>query len=202
MAEGEIQWLVAGLGNPGPEYERTPHNLGFLAIDRLAGRHGIRIGRKEAMALVGQGRVDGVTVLLAKPQTFMNLSGSSVNGLLSKAGLKPERLILLYDDLDLPWTSLRVRPGGSAGGHKGVRDVIRAVGSSEFPRVRMGIHGGRREGDGARIVLSQFGRAQEKDLDEVVDRAAAAVESIIADGVEMSMTRFNRRAGGLQEEEE
>ncbi len=202
MAEGEIQWLVAGLGNPGAEYERTPHNLGFLAVDRLAERHGIRISRKEAMALVGQGRVQGVTVLLAKPQTFMNLSGSSVNGLLVKAGLKPERLILLYDDLDLPWTSLRVRPSGSAGGHKGVRDVIRAVGSDEFPRVRMGIHGGRREGDGARIVLSQFGRAQEKDLDEVVDRAAAAVESIIADGVEMSMTRFNRRAGGLQEEEE
>ena len=202
MAEGEIQWLVAGLGNPGPEYERTPHNLGFLAIDRLAERHGIRISRKEAMARVGQGKVQGVTVLLAKPQTFMNRSGSSVNGLLVKAGLKPERLILLYDDLDLPWTSLRVRPSGSAGGHKGVQDVIRAVGSSGFPRVRMGIHGGRREGDGASIVLSQFGRAQEKDLDEVVDRAAAAVESIIADGVEMSMTKFNRRAGGLQEEEE
>ncbi len=202
MAEGEIQWLVAGLGNPGPEYEKTPHNLGFLAIDRLAGRHGIRMSRKEAMALVGQGRVSGAAVLLAKPQTFMNRSGSSVNGLLVKAGLKPERLILLYDDLDLPWMSLRVRPSGSAGGHKGVQDVIRAVGSSDFPRVRMGIHGGRREGDGARIVLSQFGRAQEKDLDELVDRAAAAVESIIADGVEMSMTKFNRRAGGLQEEEE
>ena len=202
MAEGEIQWLVAGLGNPGPEYEKTPHNLGFLAIDRLAGRHGIRMSRKEAMALVGQGRVSGAAVLLAKPQTFMNRSGSSVNGLLVKVGLKPERLILLYDDLDLPWMSLRVRPSGSAGGHKGVQDVIRAVGSSDFPRVRMGIHGGRREGDGARIVLSQFGRAQEKDLDELVDRAAAAVESIIADGVEMSMTKFNRRAGGLQEEEE
>ncbi len=202
MAEGEIQWLVVGLGNPGPEYEKTPHNLGFLAIDRLAGRHGIRMSRKEAMALVGQGRVSGAAVLLAKPQTFMNRSGSSVNGLLVKAGLKPERLILLYDDLDLPWMSLRVRPSGSAGGHKGVQDVIRAVGSSDFPRVRMGIHGGRREGDGARIVLSQFGRAQEKDLDELVDRAAAAVESIIADGVEMSMTKFNRRAGGLQEEEE
>jgi PTH1 family peptidyl-tRNA hydrolase len=202
MAEGEIQWLVAGLGNPGPEYERTPHNLGFLAVDRLAERHGIRISRKEAMALVGQGRVQGAAVLLAKPQTFMNRSGSSVNGLLAKAGLGPERLILLYDDLDLPWTSLRIRPRGSAGGHKGVQDVIRAVGSSEFPRVRMGIHGGRREGDGARIVLSQFGRLQEKDLDEVVDRAAAAVESIIADGVEMSMTKFNRRAGGLLEEEE
>ncbi len=202
MAEGEIQWLVAGLGNPGPEYEKTPHNLGFLAVDRLAERHGIRISRKEAMALVGQGRVSGSTVLLAKPQTFMNRSGSSVNGLLEKAGLGAGRLILLYDDLDLPWLSLRVRPSGSAGGHNGVRDVIRAVGSDEFPRVRMGVHGGRREGDGARIVLSQFGRAQWKELDDLVDRAAAAVESIIADGVEMSMTKFNRRAGGLQEEEE
>ncbi len=199
---GEYRWLVAGLGNPGPEFEFTPHNLGFLVVDRLAARNGIRISRKESMALVGRGSVGGVTVLLAKPQTFMNLSGSSVKGLLSKHGLRPEELILIYDELDLPWKSLRIRPNGSAGGHNGVKDVLRSVGTGDFPRVRLGVHGGRREGDGARIVLAEFTRAQTKELDELLDLAALAVESIIAEGVEKSMTKFNRRADGLIEEEE
>ena len=199
---GEYRWLIAGLGNPGPEYENTPHNLGFLVVDRLAARNGIRISRKESMALVGRGSVGGEIVLLAKPQTFMNLSGSSVKGLLSKHGLKPEELILIYDELDLPWKSLRIRPNGSAGGHNGVRDVLRSVGTGDFPRVRLGVHGGRREGDGARIVLAEFTRAQRKELDELLDLAALAVESIIAEGVEKSMTKFNRRANGLIEEEE
>ncbi len=202
MAEGEIRRLVVGLGNPGSEYEKTPHNLGFLAVDRIAERHAIRVSRKDSMSQVGQGVIAGERVMLAKPQTFMNLGGPAVKGLLTKLGLGPDGLILLYDELDLPWLSLRVRPGGSAGGHKGVQDVIRVIGSGEFPRVRMGIHGGRREGDGARIVLAEFGRAQWKEVDELLDRAAGAVESIIADGVAMSMTKFNRRAGGLQEEEE
>lgn len=199
---GEYRWLVAGLGNPGPEYENTPHNLGFLVVDRLAARNGIRISRKESMSLVGRGSVAGETVLLAKPQAFMNLSGSPVNGLLVKHGLRPEELILIYDELDLPWKSLRIRPNGSAGGHNGVRDVLRTVGTGDFPRVRLGVHGGRREGDGARIVLAEFTWAQKKELDELLDLAALAVESIIAEGVEKSMTKFNRRAEGLIEEEE
>ena len=199
---GEYRWLVAGLGNPGAEYENTPHNLGFLVVDRLAARNAIRITRRESMALVGRGSVAGEHVLLAKPQTFMNLSGSSVKGLLVKHGLKPEELILIYDELDLPWKSLRIRPNGSAGGHNGVRDVLRTVGTGDFPRVRLGVHGGRREGDGARIVLAEFTRAQKKELDELLDLAALAVESIIAEGVEKSMTKFNRRANGLIEEEE
>src|SRR5579863_1480873 len=184
---GEYRWLVAGLGNPGAEYENTPHNLGFLVVDRLAARNAIRITRRESMALVGRGSVAGEHVLLDKPQTFMNLSGSSVKGLLVKHGLKPEELILIYDELDLPWKSLRIRPNGSAGGHNGVRDVLRTVGTGDFPRVRLGVHGGRREGDGARIVLAEFTRAQKKELDELLDLAALAVESIIAEGVEKSM---------------
>ncbi len=198
----EFQWLVAGLGNPGPEYEFTPHNLGFLVVDRLAARHGIRVGRKESMSFVGQGTIGGQKVLLVKPQTFMNLSGGPVHTLMRKHGVGPAGLILVYDELDLPWQSLRIRPGGSAGGHKGVQDVIRHLGTPEFPRLRLGIHGGRREGDGARIVLEQFNRAQRKELDELLELAASAVESIIAEGVEMSMTKFNRRAPGLNKEEE
>ncbi len=192
---------MAGLGNPGREYERTPHNLGFLIIDRLAARCGIRITRKESMALVGQGRIEGNPVLLAKPQTYMNLSGQAVAGLLRKHGLGPEDLIVVFDDLDLPWKALRIRPKGSAGGHHGMESVIREVGSQDFIRIRIGIAGYRVK-EGAKFVLSPFRRGQKKELDELLDHAALVVESVISEGVEKSMTRFNRRALGQQSEEE
>jgi PTH1 family peptidyl-tRNA hydrolase len=198
---GEFEKLVVGLGNPGKQYEYTPHNLGFLVIDRLAERNGIRVGRKDSMALVGQGMLAGKKVLLAKPQTFMNVSGESVNGLLVKNEIAPEELILVYDELDLPWQSLRIRPDGSAAGHRGVDSVIRNVGTKSFPRVRLGIHGGRREKDGAHIVLAQLKRAHKTELDQLLDYASQAVESIIAEGVEKSMAKYNRRAPGLNEEE-
>ena len=196
-----IDWLIVGLGNPGPEYENTAHNLGFLVVDRLGERNKIRVTRKDSMALVGNGSISGSKVLLAKPQTFMNVSGVSVKGLLTKNEVNPERLLLIYDELDLPWKSLRIRPGGSAAGHRGVDSVIRALGDNGFPRIRLGIHGGIRERDGARIVLSSFNREQRQELDEVLDYAAQAAESIIAEGVEKSMTRFNRRAQGSNDEE-
>jgi len=196
-----IDWLIVGLGNPGPKYGETAHNLGFLVIDRLAARNNIRVSRKDSMALVGNGSISGRKVLLAQPQTFMNLSGQSVNGLLVKNELKPEQLLLIYDELDLPWKSLRIRPDGSAAGHRGVKSVIESVGSMSFPRVRLGIHGGRRDRDGADIVLSKLNREQKEELDEMLDYAAQAVESIIAEGVEKSMTKFNRRAQGSNEEE-
>jgi len=197
----EFEKLVVGLGNPGEDYEETAHNLGFLVVDRLAVRNSIKIGRKDSRALVGQGILAGKKVLLAKPQTFMNVSGESVNGLLVKHEIAPGDLILVYDELDLPWQSLRIRPHGSAAGHRGVDSVIRTVGTNQFPRVRLGIHGGRREKDGAQIVLGQLKRAQKQELDEILDHASQAVESIIAEGVEKSMAKFNRRAPGLNEEE-
>jgi PTH1 family peptidyl-tRNA hydrolase len=197
----DFQKLIVGLGNPGEEYQYTAHNLGFLALDRLAERHGIKIGRKDSMALVGQGTVAGKRVLLAKPQTFMNVSGESVKGLLVKHEIAPGDLILIYDELDLPWQSLRIRPRGSAAGHRGVDSILRNVGMEEFPRVRLGIHGGRREKDGAQIVLAKLTRAHRQELDELLDYASQAVESIIAEGVEKSMAKFNRRAPGLNEEE-
>lgn len=197
----EFEKLIAGLGNPGEEYECTAHNLGFLVIDRVAARSGIKISRKDSMALVGQGRVAGKQVMLAKPQTFMNVSGPSVKALMAKHEIPVQDLIVVYDELDLPWKSLRIRPSGSAGGHHGIESVIRSVGNRDFPRVRLGIHGGSRERDGARIVLAQFKRAQKEELDELLDYASQAVESIIAEGVEKSMTKFNRRAPGQNEEE-
>ncbi|MBV9770367.1 MAG: aminoacyl-tRNA hydrolase [Bryobacterales bacterium] len=193
--------LVVGLGNPGEEYELTAHNLGFLVIDRLAERNGIKVGRKDARALVGQGIVAGKKVLLAKPQTYMNLSGESVEGLLVKNRIAVADLVLIYDELDLPWRSVRIRPNGSAAGHRGVDSVIRCVGTKEFPRVRLGVHGGRREKDGAQIVLAKLKRAHKQELDELLDYASQAVESIIAEGAAKSMAKYNRRAPGLNEEE-
>jgi PTH1 family peptidyl-tRNA hydrolase len=198
----EAEFLIVGLGNPGDEYEFTPHNLGFLVIDRLAESHAIRVGRKENMSRVGLGTIEGKRVALAKPQTFMNLSGPAVKGLLERYGLSPGRLVVVYDELDLPWTTLRIKPKGSAAGHKGVSSVIGSLGTNEFTRVRLGIHPGSEVGDGAKFVLSRFKRAQKQEMDEVVSRGAGAVESILAEGVEKSMTIFNRRAQGLQPEEE
>jgi len=193
--------LVVGLGNPGEDYEETAHNLGFLVVDRLGERNGIKITRKDCRALVGQGTLAGKAVMLAKPQTFMNVSGESVQGLLVKHEIAPANLILVYDELDLPWQAVRIRPNGSAAGHRGVDSVIRCIGTKEFPRVRLGIHGGRRFKDGAQIVLGRLSRAQKQELDELLDYVAQAVESIVAEGVEKSMAKFNRRAPGLNEEE-
>jgi PTH1 family peptidyl-tRNA hydrolase len=197
-----IDALVVGLGNPGEEYSNTPHNLGFLVVDRLAERHGIRVSRKECMSLVGLGSISGKRVALAQPQTYMNLSGPSVKGLLERYGLEPGRLIVVYDELDLPWGALRIKPKGSAAGHKGVKSIIGSLGTNEFVRVRLGIHPGTPIGDGAKFVLTQFKRAQKQEVEDTVANAAEAVESILAEGVEQAMTKFNRRARGSNTEEE
>lgn len=196
-----MPWLIAGLGNPGPEYEHTYHNLGFLAIDRLAERNGIRVTRMDSKALLGVGSVSGQEVLLAKPQTFMNLSGASVKSLLDKHGVEPGKLLVLYDDLDLPWTGVRIRPKGSAGGHHGIENVIKHIGTQDFPRIRLGIDPGRPR-NGKEFVLTQIKKAQAPELEELLDHVAAATESILAEGVEKAMTKFNRRARGLTQEEE
>ena len=195
-------WLVAGLGNPGPEYERTPHNLGFLAVDRLAERHSIRVTRKEVNSLVGLGQVAGSPVVLVKPQTFMNVSGVAVKALLDRYELGAANLLLVYDELALPWRQFRIRPKGSSAGHNGVKSVIRSVGTEEFARLRLGIHPGHPIGDGAKFVLEPIRKPMWNELDEMLDQAADAIESILAEGVEKSMAKYNlRRAQGSTEEE-
>jgi PTH1 family peptidyl-tRNA hydrolase len=196
-----VEYLIVGLGNPGEEYSNTPHNLGFMVIDRLAESNAIRVTRKEDMARVGLGTIKQKAVALAKPQTYMNLSGPSVRGLLERYELKPDGLILVYDELDLPWGTMKIKPKGSAAGHKGPKSVIGSVGTNEFCRVRIGIHPGHPV-EGEEFVLRPFKKSQKQEVDEAVTRAAEAVESIIAEGVEKSMTVFNRRAQGLNEEEE
>src|SRR5579862_4675183 len=201
MVEFLVDFLVVGLGNPGVEYENTPHNLGFMVIDRLAELHNIRVTRKENMSKVGLGSIQDKPLALAKPQTYMNLSGPAVKGLLERYELKPDRLIVVYDELDLPWGSLRIRMKGSAAGHKGVKSLIGSLGTNEFTRVRLGIDPGNPV-KGEQFVLAPSKRAQKQDVEETVGRAADAVEFIIAEGAAQAMTKYNRRAQGLKTEEE
>jgi peptidyl-tRNA hydrolase, PTH1 family len=192
-------FLVAGLGNPGEEYAHTPHNLGFLVLDRLAERYAIRINRKDSKALAGIGEIEGRPVMLAKPQTYMNLSGTSLRLLMQKHEIQPGDLLVVYDELDLPWGAVRIKPKGSAAGHKGMQSIIDACGTSNIVRMRLGIHPGHPV-EGLKFVLTPLKRRQLEELDELVGYAADAVRAIIAGGVEKAMTTFNRRAPGLTEE--
>ena len=193
--------LVVGLGNPGPEYENTPHNLGFMTIDRLAAESGIAVTRPERQALVGRGRLAGREVALAKPMSYMNLSGGPVKAWLEKHELTAADLLVVYDDFNLPLGSVRIRERGSAGGHHGMESIIAALGTNEFTRVRLGAGPDHPLQDGAEYVLRPFRRSQQKDLEEFVGRGADAVRSILAEGAAQAMTKFNRRAGGQTNEE-
>ncbi|MBI3473564.1 MAG: aminoacyl-tRNA hydrolase [Candidatus Solibacter usitatus] len=193
-------FLVVGLGNPGEEYAATPHNAGFRVIDRLAGAHGIRVSRKDSQALAGVGQIAGRPVMLAKPQTFMNLSGAAVARLMEKHRIAVGDLIVIWDELNLPWGGLRVLAKGSAGGHNGAQSVIRSVGTQEFCRVRLGVNPGHPVRDGAEYLLAPMRRPQQQELEAAEERAAEAVASIIAEGVEKSMTKYNRRAQGSRED--
>jgi len=187
--------LIVGLGNPGIEYQFTPHNLGFLAVDRIAEQCGVRVDNRHCRAQTARTRIAGHEVVLAKPETFMNLSGAAVRELVREYEVQPEQdLVLLYDEMDLPFGSLRVRPRGRSAGHNGVESVIDALGTQEIARVRMGIAPDHPVGDGARYVLSQFKKSQLAAVDQVLDLAAEAARVILGEGVQAAMNRFNRRS--------
>ncbi len=186
--------LIVGLGNPGIEYQFTPHNMGFLAVDRIAEQCGVRVNNRHCRAQTARTRIAGHEALLAKPETYMNLSGASVRELVEEYEAQPEQdLVLLYDEMDLPFGSLRVRPGGRSAGHNGVESVMAALGTQEITRVRMGIGPDYPVVDGARYVLSQFKKAQLAVVDQALDQAAEAVQVILAEGVQAAMNRFNRK---------
>lgn len=186
--------LIVGLGNPGMQYQFTPHNLGFLAVDRIAEKYGIRVANRNCKALTGRGVIEGVDVVLAKPETYMNLSGMSVNELVSELEIDgTKEMIVIYDDLDLPYGSIRVRERGSAGGHNGVQSIIGALGTQEFLRIRIGIAPEFKLSDGASYVLSQLKKSQLPVVDQALDDAAEAVKIILSDGPGPAMNRFNRK---------
>ncbi len=194
-------FLIVGLGNPGPEYENTPHNLGFRTVDCLAEASKIVVRRPECRSLVGLGRLEEREVALAKPMDFMNNSGRPVQALLEKYGGNLVDLVVVYDDFNLPLASIRIRERGSAGGHHGMESIIAALGSQEFVRVRLGVGPDSPVVDGAAYVLRPFRRSQQKQVEELVGRGAEAVRSIVAEGAAKAMTRWNRRAGGQTTEE-
>ncbi len=191
---------VAGLGNPGARYRDTPHNIGFLVVDELARRHGIPIAKHEGPAITGAGQIGGREIVLVKPQSFMNHSGAGLNAALHARGLTNRNVAVVYDELDLPWTALRIKKSGSAAGHNGVKSIIAALRTDYFTRVRVGIRPNHPI-EAVEYVLAPFEREFREDLEEVVSYTADAVESIIAEGAEKAMAKFNRRARGFEEEE-
>jgi PTH1 family peptidyl-tRNA hydrolase len=192
--------LIVGLGNPGAEYGWTPHNMGFLAVDGIAERAGIRITRPEAKSYVGRGKFAGEEVILAKPQTMMNLSGVAVRILLEKYECDPAEMIVLTDEVDLPWGMLRIRERGSGGTHNGLKSIVSALGSGEFIRVRLGIKPEKIWGELRDYVLSKLSRADREIAGQMVTEATDAVELIISEGVKKAMSKFNRRVPPPEEE--
>jgi PTH1 family peptidyl-tRNA hydrolase len=185
--------LIVGLGNPGKEYEWTRHNLGFLLIDKLAQEAAINVGRRECQALVGKGSIEGCDVKLAKPQTFMNLSGEAVSCLVARHKIHEpaDRLIIISDDLALPFGRIRIRARGSAGGHNGLKSIIQALGTNEFVRLRIGIQPEHPVENSKRFVLAPFNREERRTVDEILDQAVAAIRTILRDGVLKAMTENN-----------
>jgi PTH1 family peptidyl-tRNA hydrolase len=192
--------LIVGLGNPGPEYEWTPHNMGFLAIDGIAERAAIRITRPEAKSYVGRGKLAGEEVILAKPQTMMNLSGVAVRMLLEKYECDPAEMIVLIDEVDLPWGMLRIRERGSGGTHNGLKSIVAALGSGEFIRIRIGTRPEKIWGDLSDYVLSKLSRADREIAGQMVTDTTDAVELIITEGVDKAMSKFNRRVPPAEED--
>jgi PTH1 family peptidyl-tRNA hydrolase len=184
--------LIVGLGNPGIEYQFTPHNLGFLVVDRLAEGAGVRVERPEARALLAHAQIEGVPVVLAKPLTYMNLSGLAVGDLLARLELDPGALLAISDDIALPRGTLRIRRRGGAGGHLGLESIIGALGTEEFARLRLGVGPDHPIADAAEYVLRPFRRADLKPVDEQIERAAEAVRVFLRDGLEKAMSLFNR----------
>jgi PTH1 family peptidyl-tRNA hydrolase len=179
--------LIVGLGNPGIEYQFTPHNLGFLTIDRIAGDRDVEVRNRQCRALTGRTHIGDEQVLLAKPETFMNLSGLSVRELLAEYQLRPEAdLIVIYDELDLPLGTIRIRQRGSSAGHNGMESIIGTLGTEEFLRIRLGIAPEKK-------ILKPFTKRQLKVVDEVLDTAAEAVKVILTEGLAAAMNRFNRK---------
>ena len=185
--------LIVGLGNPDPEYQWTPHNLGFLAVDDLANRGGIRVERPEGKALIGRGKLAGQEVLLAKPQTYMNLSGISVRELLEKYELTADDLLVMWDEVQLPWGIIRLAPDGSAGSHNGAKSVIGAIATQQFARLRLGCGPDHPLGSKKEYVLRPMKKAELEVAAEMIGEAGDAVEMILTQGLDAAMTKYNRR---------
>jgi PTH1 family peptidyl-tRNA hydrolase len=185
--------LIVGLGNPGIEYQFTPHNIGFLAVDRIAEQCGVVVDNRHCKALTGRTRIGNEEVLLAKPETYMNLSGMSALELVRKYEVEPQGLIVIYDELDLPLGMIRVRARGSSAGHNGMQSIINALQTEEIARIRIGVAPDDPKKGGAKYILSPFRKSQMAAVDEALDLAAQAVNVMVNEGIAPAMNRFNRK---------
>lgn len=183
-------YVICGLGNPGLRFARTRHNLGFMTVDEIASRLGVKVDKKRFRAKVGETNIGGHKVILVKPQTYMNLSGGSVREVFDYYKLDHDHLIVVYDDFDIEKGSIRVRAQGSAGTHNGMRSVVQHLGFTDFPRVRIGI-GGHEEGDAIGHVIGKISKEEKEPLGRAVKDAASACETIITDGVQKAMNLYN-----------
>jgi PTH1 family peptidyl-tRNA hydrolase len=185
--------LIVGLGNPGAQYERTRHNLGFMLIDLLAREAGALVKRKDCRALVGRALLEGTAVELVKPQTYMNLSGEAVACLLSKQDSKSaaQNMIVISDDLALPFGTIRLRRRGSAGGHNGLKSIIAATHTDEFIRLRIGIQSEHPVADTKNFVLDEFSRSERAELEKILERSAEALRAVLRDGIDKAMAQYN-----------
>jgi len=183
-------YVIVGLGNPGRRYENTKHNIGFITLDFLAERNNIKVNKIKHKALVGEGTISGQKVLLVKPQTYMNLSGNSVREIMEYYKIDINKLVVIYDDVDIPMGRLRIRKKGSAGTHNGMRSIIYDIQSDEFPRVRVGI-GKERKIDLGDYVLGGFGKEEKKIMENAVERAANSVECMLGEGIDIAMGEYN-----------
>ncbi len=189
-----LPYLIAGLGNPGPEYRHNRHNVGFMLVDRLAARLGVKFTRLESKALVAKGDYEGRRVILAKPHTYMNLSGQAVGALARYYKVPLANLLIAYDDVDLPLGAIRIRPGGGSAGQKGMASIIERLGTQDIQRMRLGI--GRPPGrmEAAGYVLQDFSTADLVTLDPTLDKAAEAALRFVLDGLEAAMNQYNGAA--------
>lgn len=186
-------YIIAGLGNPTKEYEKTRHNAGFDTIDVLAGKHGIQVTERKHRAFCGKGLIGGERVLLVKPQTFMNASGESLREAADFYKVPPEQIIVIYDDISLGVGQLRIRTKGSAGGHNGIKSIIAHLGSQDFPRIKIGVGAKPDRMDLADYVLSSFSQTDRQVMEDAFQEAADAVEFMLADGADAAMNRYNRK---------
>ena len=194
-------YVVAGLGNPGRRYENTRHNLGFIAVDLLAQKHGIKLNKIKHKALIGEGVVAGRNVLLVKPQTYMNLSGESIREVIEYYKIDIENLLIIYDDIDIPEGQIRIRRKGSAGTHNGMRSIIYQIQDDQFPRVRIGIGGSRKKGL-VHFVTSGFGKEEKEIMENAVTMAVLSVEAFLELGIDKAMTLYNIKPKQAREEED
>jgi len=188
-------YLIVGLGNPGREYRDTRHNVGFMAVDHFCEMQDARLGKVKFKAIIGETRIGQAKVILAKPQTFMNLSGNAVASIVRFYKIPLGNILVVHDDLDLPFATVRLRPGGGAGGQKGLKSTIERLGTQQFPRMRIGI--GRPPGqmDAAAYVLQKFGRADQEELDFILRRAGEAMEVFVNEGLDKAMNQYNGAGG-------